>query len=127
MSKQTKLELTEGERQPKRKDCWLEDGQVFFCDGKGYGLTDTLQTICLGEEDDIKKFFDTGELSNKLAPIQRQVLARILDYRKEEGYGQSDTGGAGMERAANYGAVRGKQKTIRSLASRKRFPLRKVR
>lgn len=127
MNKQTKLELIESERQPKRKDHWSEDGQVFFCDGKGYGLTDTLHPICLGEEDDIKKFFGTGELNNNLKPIQKQVLVEILDYRKEEGYGQSDTGGAGMERAANYGAVRGKQKTTRSLASRKRFPLRKVR
>lgn len=127
MTKQTKLELTEGERQPKRKDHWSDCGQIFFTGSKGYGLTDTLQTICLGEEDDINRFFETGELNNKLAPIQRQVLARILDYRKEEGYGQSDTGRAGMERAANYGAIRGKQKTTRLLASRKRFPLRKVR
>ena len=119
-----KLEPT-GEQ--KRKDHWSEDEQVFFCDGKGYGLTDTLYPICLGEEADIKKFFETGELNDKATPIQRQVLAAILDYRKEEGYGQSDTGGAGMERAANYGAVRGKQKTTRPLASRKRFPLRKVR
>ena len=36
------------------KNYWSECGQVFFCDGKGYGLTDTLQTICLGNEDDIK-------------------------------------------------------------------------
>ena len=111
----------------KRKDPWSEDEQVFFCDGKGYGLTDTLYPICLGEEADIKKFFETGELNDKATPIQRQVLAGILDYRKEEGYGQSDIGGAGMERATNYGAVRGKQKTTRPLASRKRFPLCKVR
>ncbi|MBA7628505.1 hypothetical protein ES703_35993 [subsurface metagenome] len=124
MNKQMELEPT---GQQKRKDHWSQDGQVFFCDGKGYGLTNTLDSICLGEEDDIKKFFETGELNNKLAPIQRQVLQGVLGYRKEEGYGQSDTGGAGVERTANYGAVRGKQKTTRLLTPRKRFPLRKVR
>ena len=35
------------------KDYWGDCGQVFFCGGKGFGLTDTLQTICLGNEDDI--------------------------------------------------------------------------
>jgi len=119
--------VTESKQQKELKGRWSDCGQVFFEGGDGYGLTATLQTICLGKEDDIKKFFETGELKNELAPIQRQVLAEILDYRKEEGYEQPDTSRAGVERAANYGAVRGKQKTTRSLASRKRFPLRKVR
>ena len=64
-----------GEVRNYRSDC----GQVFFCDGKRYGLTDTLQTICLGKEDDIKKFFETGELNNELHPTQRQLLNEILD------------------------------------------------
>jgi len=126
MSKK-ELELTESKQQKEPKGRWSDCGQVFFCDGKAYGLTDTLHTICLGGEDDIKKFFETGEINNELNSTQIQVLTQIQEYRKEEGYGQPDTGGAGMERAANYGAVRGKQKTTRSLASRKRFPLRKVR
>ena len=37
------------------KDYWSECGQIFFYSGKGYGLTDRLQTVCLGSEDDIKK------------------------------------------------------------------------
>ncbi len=126
MSKK-ELELRESNQQKEPKGRWSDCGQIFFCDGKGYGLTEGLRTICLGSENDIKKFFETGELNDKATPIQRQVLAAILDYRKEEGYGQSDTGGAGMERAANYGASRRKPKATRSLASRKRFPLRKVR
>jgi len=126
MSKK-KLELGESKQPKEPKGRWSDCGQIFFEGGEGYGLTATLQTICLGNENDIKKFFSTGELNNKLKPIQKQVLVEIQEYRKEEGYGQPDTGGAGMERAANSGAVRGKQKTTRSLASRKRFPLRKVR
>ena len=71
------------------RNYWSDCGQVFFCDGKGYGLTDTLRTICLGNEDDIKKFFDTGELNNGISSTQRQVLNKILEYRKEVSSGQS--------------------------------------
>ena len=119
--------VTESKQQKEPKGRWSDCGQIFFEGGEGYGLTATLQTICLGKEDDIKKFFSTGEINKELNSTQIQVLTQIQEYRKGEGYGQSDTGGAGMERAANYGAVRGKQKTTRPLASRKRFPLRKVR
>ena len=126
MSKK-ELELTEGKQQKEPKGRWSDCGQVFFCDGKTYGLTDTLHTICLGKEDDIKKSFETGELNNKLAPIQQQVLAGILDYRKEEGYGTATTRAGDMERASNNGTSRHKPKATRSLTFRKRFPLRKVR
>ena len=119
--------MVESKQQKEPKGRWSDCGQIFFCDGKGYGLTEGLRTICLGKKDDIEKFFSTGEINKALTPTQIEVLTQIKDYRKEEGYGQPDTGGTGMERAANYGAVRGKQKTTRSLASRKRFPLRKVR
>ena len=106
---------------------WSECGQICFVDGKGYGLTPELRSICLGEEEDIKKFFDTSELNGKLNPTQRQVLTGILEYRQEEGIGQSTTGTTGMERAGNNGATRRKPKATRLLASRKRLPLRPSR
>jgi len=108
------------------RDYWSECGQVFFCGGKGFGLTDALQSICLGSEDSIKKFFETGELNNELRPSQRQVLNGILDYRKEQGIG-TNTGAANMERAGNNGASRHKPKATRLLASRKRLPMRPSR
>ena len=111
----------------KTKDYWNECVLVFFCDGKGYGLTDTLQTICLGCETDIKKFFETGELNDKLNPTQRQVLNEILDYRKENGIGTTDTGATDMERAGNNGASRRKSEATRLLTARKRLPLRPSR
>lgn len=110
----------------KVKDYWSECGQVFFCGGKGFGLTDTLQTICLGSEDDIKKFFETGELNHELNPTRRQVLNGILDYRKEQDIG-TNTGTANMERAGNNGASRHKPKAARLLTPRKRLPLRPSR
>ena len=111
----------------EKRDYWSECGQVFFCDGKGYGLTDALQNICLGNEDDIKKFLETGELNNKLNPTQRQILSKIIEYRKEQGIGTTDTRAGDMERTGNNGASRHKPKATRLLASRKRLPLRPSR
>ena len=109
------------------KDYWSDCGLVFFCGGKGFGLTDTLQTVFLGNEDDIKKFFETGELNNELDPVQRQVLNAILDYRKERGIGATDTSAADMVRTGNNGASRHKPKATRLLTPRKRLPLRPPR
>ncbi len=100
MSKK-ELELTEGKQRKEPKDHWSEDGQLFFCDGKGYGLTDTLHPICLGEEDDIKKFFETREVNNNLKPIQRQVLVEIKEYRKEQGIGESNTRTGSLQRGSH--------------------------
>ncbi len=67
------------------KDYWSECVQIFFHYGKGYGVTEDLNSICLGNEDDIKKFFETGELNDGLNSIERQVLLDIIEYRKEQG------------------------------------------
>ncbi len=115
-------------KQPKElKGRWSDCGQIFFEGSEGYGLTATLQTICLGKEDDIKKFFSTGEINKELNSTQIQVLTQIQEYRKEEGYGTAATRAGDMERASNNGASRHKPKAARSLAFSKRFPLRKVR
>ena len=106
---------------------WSEDGEIFFVDSRGYGLTHTLQTICLGSEDDIRKFFDTGELNNELNPTQRRVLNGILDYRKEQGIGTTDTRATDMVRAGNNGTPGHKPKAARLPAIRKRLPLRPSR
>ena len=106
------------------KDYWSECGQIFFTGGHGYGLTPQLRTICLGKEEDIKKFLETGELNGKLNPTRKQVLGGILEYRQEEGIGTTDLRTTSMERAGNNGASRRKPKATRLLASRKRLPLR---
>jgi hypothetical protein len=50
----------------KPKDYWSECGQIFFHYGAGYGLTSELKNIPLGSEEDIKKYFETGKLSDQL-------------------------------------------------------------
>ncbi len=69
----------------KTRDYWSECVQIFFHYVKGYGLTEDLNLICLGNEDDVDKCFETGQLSDEFNPTQRQVLNGILDYRKEQG------------------------------------------
>jgi hypothetical protein len=108
----------------KRRDYWSDCGQVFFLDGWGWGLTEKCQRICLGKEEDILKFFETGELNGDFHPKQKRELSWILEYRKEQGYGQSTSRTAGMEREGNNGVIRRKSKAIRSLTSRERIPLR---
>lgn len=105
----------------KPKDHWSECGQVFFHYGKGYGLTKELKSIPLGSEEDIKKYFETGELSKQLRPIQKELLEEILHYRKEQGIG--NIGRTGMERGDNHGASRRKSKATRQLTPRKKLPL----
>jgi hypothetical protein len=109
------------------RDHWSEDGQVFFCDGKGYGLTDNLETICLGSEEYIERYLNTGQFGSGFSPLQRHVLRNILAYRKEQNVETASTGAAGMERAIHYGASRGKPQAARLSKTRKRLPLRPSR
>ena len=105
---------------PETKNYWSECGQIFFCNSEGFGLTHTLQTVCLGSEDAIKKFFETGE-SDGFSPEQKAYLSQL----KEDYYG--DTGTASVERGSTNGASGHKPKATRLLASRKRLPLRPSR
>ncbi len=109
------------------RDYWSDCGQVFFCDGKGYGLAETLETVCLGKEEDILKALETGELPDCLTSKERKALAWVIEYRKEQGIGTTDTRAADMERASNNGVARHKQKAARLLTPRKRLPLRPPR
>ena len=111
----------------KQKDYWSECEQVFFLDGWGWGSTEKGQRICLGREEDILRFFKTGELNGDLHPRQKEELKWILEYRKEEGFGESNTRTAGLERKGNNGAIGRKPKATRSLTSRQRIPLRPPR
>lgn len=109
------------------RDYWSECEQIFFHYGKGYGLTEALETVCLGKEEDLLKALEAGELPDCLTPKERKALAWVIEYRKEQGLGTTGTGAADMERAGNNGATRRKPKTARLLTPRKRLPLRSPR
>lgn len=119
--------VKKGKPHPDSKDSWSDCGQVFFTGGRGYGPTPNGSTICLGNQEDILTAFNTGEPGPGFMGLQRQVLMNILEYRKEEGIGTTNTGAAGMERAGDTGASRHKPKATGLSASRKRLPLRPPR
>jgi len=111
----------------KQRDYWSDCSQLYFLDGYGWGLTEKCQRICLGEEEAILRFFETGELNGNLHLKQKEVLNWILEYRKEGSYGTPTAGTASMERTGNNGAFRCKPKATRLLTPRKRLPLRSPR
>ena len=104
------------------KDYWSEDGQIFFAGGKGYGLTEKLSTICLGDEADIQHTLDTGDLTKGLSNIQIEVLQVILELREEAGIGDFRT--SDIQRGNNNGAARVKPKATRCLKAREGISLR---
>jgi hypothetical protein len=88
-------------------------------------VTKELKSIPLGSEEDIKKYFEIGELSNQLKPKRKELLEEILKYRKGQGIGTIGT--TGVERASNHGTSRNKTRGVRPPAPRKRLPLRSPR
>ena len=65
------------------KDYWSDCGLINFVGGKSWGLDETLKTWCLGNEADVLKAIETGELPDYLTPTERRVLSHILELRKE--------------------------------------------
>ena len=118
------------------KDSWSEEGQVFFTGNFGYGITEQLQTICLGKGENIKHFFKTRELSNEFNPIQRQLLREIQVCRKEQLSGKpGDTTestrkkqaiGTGGKRARLTANTKHQPLNLRRSPAGKRIPYHKV-
>ena len=67
----------------KTRDYWSDCGLIYFVDGKGWGLDEDGKTWCLGDEPDVLKAIETGELPDYLTPQKRRVLSHILEVRKE--------------------------------------------
>jgi hypothetical protein len=108
----------------KHRDYWSDCEQVYFLDGYGWGLTDKCQRICLGKEEDILKFFETGELNGNFHPKQKEVLNWILEYRKEN-YGESNNEPKkpSAVRSRPAGAVKRREAHTRQTKTRKRLPI----
>ena len=59
---------------------WSKCGQVCYIDGKAWGVTEKLQRICLGDEQDIKKQLAEG---NTALAIVAQRLSEALQGTTE--------------------------------------------
>lgn len=107
------------------KAYWSKCGQIFFVDGDGFGIDDDLNTIFLGSEKAINEFFASGKVTSNLNQKALDVLEDIKEYRRQNGYEKFDR--RNLERTGNNGTARGKQKTTRLSALRKRLPLHQAR
>ena len=67
-------------------DHWSDCGQAHFCGGKGYGISSTLKTVCIGNEAEVLEAFVTGKIPEGFNETQKQVLRDILTYRKEKAH-----------------------------------------
>jgi len=68
----------------QNRACWSEGSQIFFLDGKGYGLAPDLHTVSLGNEADIKKLLaeNKGTGNEILDAILRIELEQRNNNRK---------------------------------------------
>ena len=107
------------------KAFWSKCGQIFFTDGDGFGIDDNLMTVFLGSEKAVNEFFASGKVTSGLNQKALDVLEDIKEYRRQNGYEKSNR--RNLERTGNNGTARGKQKTTRLSAIRKRIPLQKAR
>ncbi len=107
------------------KHYWSDDGQICFIDGKGYGLTSELKSICLGDEQDILNAMNGGKIKEGLTPLQRQVLVSIMEYRKELNSGKSEANirRPSSIRSKSARTLKRRAANPRQSAPRKRLPL----
>jgi len=107
------------------KNYWSDDGQICFVDGKGYGLTPELKSICLGDEQDILNVLNSGKIKEDLTPLQRQILVSIIEYRKELDNGKSEANirRPSSIRSKSARTLKRRAASPRQSAPRKRLPL----
>jgi len=69
------------------KDEWGEI--VYYLDGKGYGIAENLQTVCLGTEIKVKEMLANPIIRTGNAVID-EILNLELKLREGEGYATAD-------------------------------------
>ena len=110
----------------EKQDYWSECGQIYFHYGQGYGVTAQLQSICLGCEEDIKRYLKTGK-HNSLQPLQEEVLDEVITYRKEQGIGTDECRARGMARESASRTTRSRKGSTRHTPKRRRISVRKAK
>ena len=105
---------------------WSEDGQIFWLDSYGWGLTEDLCTIRLGKEDKVLKFLETGESDLSPDSLEYKTLVQIREYREENGFGKPDIGTTSVERASPMRPTRYRKENIKSIKTRQRASIHKV-
>jgi hypothetical protein len=122
---------------PARLEGWGHSGQIFYCDGRGYGIADSGSTVCLGDSRTIELFFKTG-VTRDLNKVQIEILNTIKKLEVEIGQSKSTDDYAVKsscgKRAVKTGGVRARSnghsefKPVNTgqLKARKKLPLRQT-
>ena len=109
------------------KDYWSDCGLINFVGGKGWGLDETLRTWCLGNEADVLKAMETGELPDYLTPKERQVLSNTLELRKEILKSEpKEYKPRGAVRSRPAGTFQRRKTNTRQTSARRKPPLYKI-
>ena len=97
-------------------ESWYE-GYAYFLEGNAYIVSPKGSTVCCGKEEEVKSYFNGGEMPQYLLSHERLALINmkeIIDGDRE----------ANMERTGNDGTTGGEQKTTRQSTPRERLALR---
>jgi len=113
--------------QTEANDHWSDCAQIFYHYGKGYSVADTLQSVCLGNEVDIVKASNTGEVNYPLTDIEHRTLMQVIEYRKELARGEPDIKKPSPVRSRPAGAIKHRANNLRQAPQRKRIPVHSVK
>jgi hypothetical protein len=72
-------------------DGWTEDNLIFYHNNEGWAIHPSGKTVCLCQKDSTDKILK-GEINVTTVKddLQRETLIRILEIRKELGYGKRE-------------------------------------
>jgi hypothetical protein len=122
---------------PARSEGWGHSDQIFYCNGQGYGISDSGATVCLGDSRTIELFFKTG-MTRDLNKVQIAILNSIKEIERNNGQSKSadnysvksscgkraiQTGGV---RARSNGHSEFKPVNTGHIKARKKLPLRQT-
>ena len=80
---------------PKQKpssDKWIANDMIFVTGGKGYGIVDNGDTVCIGDEKDIQGYLAGGIMAENIRGLGCQVLIEIKEFLKELENARANTG-----------------------------------
>lgn len=88
------LSLLEQElpRQKLSSDKWIASDMIFLTGGKGFGIADNGNTVCIGEEKDIQAYLAGGVMAENIRGLGRQLLVEIKEFLKGEEDARANTG-----------------------------------
>ena len=73
-------------------DKWIASDMIFITGGKGSGLADNGDTVCIGKEGDIQSYLAGGIMPDSIRGLGRQVVIEIKGFLKGLEDARANTG-----------------------------------